>query len=268
MAERKKRERKRRIKFVITCVSVLLVLIAAGVILAALYAPQYLQRFSDSKPLVASANGGEHQPLAYNGLDVSYKQRLVDWQRVAYDTNIKFAYAKATEGATIVDKQYAHNSEGATAANIPFGSYHYLTSRCSAREQFDNFSSTATRVAQVLKPMVKVETDGVQGWSKEQIQSNLAEMLKLIQDFYRCQPIICCSAAFYNEYLAGRFDRYQLFLTQYNENEPVVAGAGGNDVWQLPDQGFVKGINTAVNLDVFADGTTLSDLLISDIVEH
>ncbi len=266
---RKRREAKKEFqKKLLMWLALSLAVVAGLVIAIALYRPGMLQRFASSDGVTPAAGTSTHKPLDYNGIDVSHHQELINWQQVAYDANIKFAYIKATEGGSIVDKQYAHNAAGATKAKVPFGSYHYFTSHSTVREQFDNFSSTAQRVDQVLKPMVKIEEDGVRGWSKEQIQNNLAEMIKLVSAFYHCQPLIGCSTTFYNEYLAGRFDRFQLFLTEYDENQPLVDGAGGHDIWQQPNESPIKGINTPVHLDAFSEGTTIDDLYISNIKEH
>jgi lysozyme len=54
-----------------------------------------------------------------------------------------------------------------------------------------------------------------------------------------------------------------LFLAHYNINLPIVAGAGTHNIWQHSDQGIVDGIETPVDLNVFTQGTTLKDILIS-----
>ncbi len=268
LARKRKRQQQARRKKIVTCVALAVVAAAALIIALALFRPGTLQQFAATGNGKPAAKVSTHTPLEYDGIDVSHRQELINWQQVAYDTNIKFAYIKATEGNSIVDKMYAHNSASAIKENVPFGSYHYFTSHSSVQEQFDNFSSTASRMDQVLKPMVMIEADGVRGWTREQIQNNLAEMLRLVAAYYGCQPLICCSARFYNDNLAHRFDRYQLFLTEYNENEPLVDGAGGHDIHQQPSESPVKGINTPVHLDTFSEGTTIEDLYISNVREH
>ncbi len=58
------------------------------------------------------------------GCDVSVHQGVVNWPRMAAD-GIRFAWCKATEGATILDRQFVHNMRGARAAGVPVGAYHY-----------------------------------------------------------------------------------------------------------------------------------------------
>ncbi len=266
LARRRKEKQRARRKKMLAIMAIVMATLAAFIIALALFCPEMLRKVAATESVKPAA--AAYTPLQYDGIDVSHRQELINWKQVAYDANIKFVYIKATEGNSIVDKQYAHNAASAAKVNVPFGAYHYLTSHSTAREQFDNFSSTASRVDQVLKPMVRIEADGVRGWTREQIQSHLAEMLRLVAEYYRCQPLIGCTAQFYNENLAHRFDHYQLFLIDYSDSEPLVDGAGDHDIHQQPAESPVKGINTPVHLNTFSEGTTIDDLYISNVKEH
>ena len=108
--------------------------------------------------------------------------------------------------------------------------------------------------------MIDIEQEGVNRWSKQEIQDSLAKMISLIEQHYYCKPVIYAYARFYNDNLAPRFNNYHLFLARYNVHEPVVSGAGNHNIWQHSDQGIIDGIETPVDLDVFAQGTTLNDI--------
>src|SRR5437763_15771979 len=58
------------------------------------------------------------------GIDVSHYQGAIDWTRVA-GTNTTFAFAKATEGKTIVDVTYPLNRTGGGGVGITTGAYHF-----------------------------------------------------------------------------------------------------------------------------------------------
>ena len=60
------------------------------------------------------------------GVDVSNHQGDIDWAAVAED-NIEFAYIKSTEGGDFVDVFFDQNWEGARAAGIDVGAYHFFT---------------------------------------------------------------------------------------------------------------------------------------------
>ena len=59
------------------------------------------------------------------GIDVSHYQGSIDWDEVVNNTPISYAYLKATEGASLVDKTYARNLSEARRVGLSVGSYHF-----------------------------------------------------------------------------------------------------------------------------------------------
>ncbi|SFG26466.1 glycoside hydrolase family 25 protein [Prevotella sp. KH2C16] len=199
----------------------------------------------------------------YDGIDVSHHQGIIDWVAVAQDTAIQFVYVKATEGCTHLDPMYERNIREANLVRMNVGSYHYLTSSSAITSQFSHFKHHVKLEEQKLRPMIDVEPEGVKGWGKKALQDSLALFCWYVKKHYGVYPVIYSYAKFYNEWLAPRFNRFNIFLAHYSETEPVVAGAGEHNIWQHTDQGYINGIKTEVDLDVFAQGTTLTDLLIN-----
>ena len=202
------------------------------------------------------------QAANYNGIDVSHHQGNIRWDVVAGDTCIEFVYIKATEGSTYVDVKYDTNVYGAKDAGLLIGSYHFLTSATSVEEQYRNFRNHVEPSMQDLLPMVDVEWSGVEGWTKEQLQDNLARFCSLVARDYGQEPLIYADSKFYNMYLSPRFDTYPLFIAHYDELEPQVKGAHKHYIWQRDEHGHVTGIPHEVDLDAFATGTTLNDILL------
>ena len=239
---------------------------ALCIIVIALIAPNtFLNHLTGKKMLDGDIElhptANRHLKLDYDGIDVSHHQGAIDWQRVACDTCVKFVYIKATEEQTIIDTNYIENVNQALKAGIAIGSYHFLTSKSSVREQFKNFYSVVDRRKQTVVPMIDVEQEGVRGWSRQQIQDSLELMAQLIEKHYYNQPIIYSYAHFYNTNLAPRFNQYRLFLARYNMNEPIISGIGQPTIWQHSDQGIVDGIAIPVDLDVFGQNTNLKDII-------
>lgn len=264
--KRKKRRARKRLMGKIGNTA-LAVFLGASLLLivTALIAPDWLRsHVSHEKDLDRGVTTGRtdnrHLKRDYDGIDVSHHQGIIDWQRVAKDSCVKFVYIKATEGSTIVDSNYLRNAKGAKKAGIPFGSYHYMTSQSSVTDQFRNYYGVVNRKHQDIVPMIDIEEEGVKRWSKQEIQDSLAHMIRLIEQYYHCSPIIYSHAKFYNENLSPRFNNYLLFLARYNVHEPVVNRAGRHNIWQHSDQGVVDGIETLVDLNVFAKGTSLKDI--------
>src|SRR6185295_1431033 len=58
------------------------------------------------------------------GLDISRFQGTINWTSVK-NADIKFVFAKATEGVDFVDANFNQNMAGAIAAGVPIGPYHF-----------------------------------------------------------------------------------------------------------------------------------------------
>ena len=96
-----------------------------------------------------------HTAAQGQGIDVSHYQGRIDWEEVATNKNISFAYIKATEGANLVDEFYLRNLYGAKRVGIPAGCYHFFSPSVSALVQLENFRSTVDPRQQDLIPMLR-----------------------------------------------------------------------------------------------------------------
>lgn len=96
------------------------------------------------------------------GIDVSHHQGVIDWQRLAKTPNLSWAYLKASEGSTFVDKRFASNAAGAIEAGLPVGAYHYARPNNNTPEsEADHFLATIATAggqqALSLRPMLDFE---------------------------------------------------------------------------------------------------------------
>ncbi len=196
----------------------------------------------------------------YDGIDVSKHQGKINWSKVAEDKNIQFVYIKATEGRTMLDRRYHENINGARKAGLKTGSYHFFTSRRSARDQFENFRKHVDRSKQDLIPMVDVEESGCRNASRTELQKSLAEFMELMKAEYGCYPLLYSQYRFYNEKLAPEFNKYFIFMARYSSSEPKLRGNGKHNIWQYSERGKVSGIKGHVDLDRFVNGTTYNDI--------
>jgi lysozyme len=74
---------------------------------------------------VFSSNHLKPKDYPIHGIDVSKFQGDINWNAVAY-SGVKFAWIKATEGGDRADARFQANWEGAKAAGIPHGAYHFV----------------------------------------------------------------------------------------------------------------------------------------------
>src|SRR5690606_7284779 len=87
-------------------------------------------------------------PVAYNshGIDVSYYQCKIDWQKVRAmkedGVQVSFAIIKATEGLASVDPYFQRNWREAAKAGIVCGAYHFFRPSKSGTQQARLFLQT------------------------------------------------------------------------------------------------------------------------------
>ena len=105
------------------------------------------------KQLSVSTNPIANQPLAkvlfrspyeypFRGVDVSHFGGKIDWPRLSATTHIKFAYMKATEGGTFIDKHFVENWTEASRAKLYRGAYHYFKFCTPIKAQYKNITDT------------------------------------------------------------------------------------------------------------------------------
>ena len=117
-------------------------------------------------------------PPGIAGIDISKYQRQVDLDAAA-GSGIRFVFAKATQGTTILDDWYARNVRGARKAGMYLGSYHFFDYRKDGVDQADWFIKAMRDTGadmNVLPPVVDVECLSTlgkanQGYARTQLRA-------------------------------------------------------------------------------------------------
>lgn len=173
------------------------------------------------------------------GIDVSHHQGKIKWDKIP--NKYEYVYIKATEGSDWIDPLYNYNFQNAVKY-LNVGSYHYLTSSSDIESQFNNYKNHSKQ--QNLIPMIDVEIEGVQNWSKEDLWKNLDIFIKLCKKEYGVKPIIYSTQRSYNTLLAPKYNNYILMIGKYSKREPTCK----YDIWQYTEKGKVKGISKQVDI--------------------
>lgn len=196
-----------------------------------------------------------------SGIDVSKYQGNIDWEKVADDEQVGFAYIKATEGQSLVDAQYLRNVEECKRLHIPFGAYHFFSTKVSPEDQLNNFLSNVRLSDHDLIPIVDVEIKGRR--TSDELRDALAVFCEALTKASGIRPIIYTSYHFYHAYLmGGRFDQYKIMIARYHPDEPLLKDGRQHVLWQYTCSGRVDGIHTRVDISKYGDGFSLKDLMI------
>lgn len=197
------------------------------------------------------------------GFDVSHWQGAINWD--AIPDRFHFAYAKCTEGGSILDPQYARNRLAATTRGIRFFGYHFMRPSSDVHTCAALFVETLQQTASMLMPCLDAETDdgmtatALHDWIHEFRAYVLAETGRLTSTYtgYEWwQTYVAPAAANCADCAAS-----PLLLARYAANigkipQPWTYAT----MWQFTDAGKVAGIGAKVDEDKLLFGT-VSDLL-------
>ena len=193
-------------------------------------------------------------------IDVSHWQGEIDWKKV-YDSGIRYAYIKISQGNSLADDRCRENIRKARAAGIRVGVYHFFTTKCSAEEQFRWFCKLYREEEMDLRPMLDVERNT--GWSKEQLQRSVKCFMDACEAKFGYRPVLYSYQIFYNRWLASAFWQETLMLALYREDRaPVTAGKGHASIWQDSDHGRINGIKGRVDMNKFHRDLDITSLLL------
>ncbi|HEY0243945.1 MAG TPA: glycoside hydrolase family 25 protein [Mucilaginibacter sp.] len=205
------------------------------------------------------------QKYSIHGIDVSYAQGKIDWQKVKAmeedSVHISFAFIKATEGLLTVDPYFQRNWREGPKVGIICGAYHYFRPEKNGKWQARFFLQNVRFEKGDLPPVVDIEK--LYGTSPEKMRAELKDFLNYIQTKTHTQPIIYSGLSFYQDYLAGHFDEYKLWIAHYNQPELNIDPSTNWAFWQHSEQAKINGINHVVDFDAFkGDSLAFRSLLV------
>ena len=193
-----------------------------------------------------------------HGIDISHYQGEVFWETIGENTNIAYAYIKATEGGDRIDDRYEQNIQMAHRHGLKVGSYHFYRPKTDQVLQLKNFMMQCLPGEQDLIPMIDVESTG--GLDNEAFCDSLFKFLDLVEDAYNQKPLIYTGRNFYNKNLLGKLNGYQLMVAMYTEEEPVLADGRDFTLWQYTGKGRIVGISGYVDKSRFVGKHSLRDI--------
>jgi GH25 family lysozyme M1 (1,4-beta-N-acetylmuramidase) len=145
------------------------------------------------------------------GIDVSSYQRTMDWQR-AIDTGAKFAFCKASEGASWVDPMFAFNWSELRRLQIPHGAYHFFRPAQSVKQ--------VERFVELVQPeqgellVLDVENNG--GLSRADLTRKVVEAVEIIYARSGRYPILYSRSSWLNSNInVGDLPKLDYWLAQY-----------------------------------------------------
>lgn len=189
---------------------------------------------------------------AAKGVDVSSYQENVDFSKLK-EQGVEFAYIKATEGDTHVDKTFAVKWAAAKEAGLTAGAYHYFSYEVSGATQAANFIETVGEIeAGRLIPAVDMELTVEEVYhppEKSEVVAGLKAFLAVVEEKYGVKPLIYAQKDYFEKYLKDDFSEYPRWAR--NVFYPVWIDFGEEwAVWQYSDRGELEGYSGEKYIDM------------------
>lgn len=186
------------------------------------------------------------------GIDVSHHQGAIDWPAVATEPDLAFAYIKATEGGDWTDPRFEENWREAQRAGLRVGAYHFFTFCRPPLDQARHFLSIVPRAPGMLPPAVDLEFGGNCSRTPDapSLRSDLAAWLRAVEEAIGARPVIYVTREAYDAFLAGSVLAHPIWIRDV-WTEPRLPDGAPWAFWQFANRGWVRGIPTVVDLNVF-----------------
>jgi lysozyme len=194
------------------------------------------------------------------GIDVSHHNGPVDWGAAAR-SGLAFAYAKATEGATVIDDRFAVNWAAIRDAGLFRGAYHFFHPATPVEQQADHFVSTVGQLAPGdLPPMLDLEETSQSNDEWPHIEPArrvplALQWLERVEQALGRKPVVYTRRGFVRATLgeAGRLVEHPVWIAHYTlaPKPAVPPGWAKWTLWQYTDSGRVAGITSNVDKNRF-----------------
>lgn len=192
-----------------------------------------------------------------DGIDVSHYQGEINWHEIAATNGLKFVIVKATEGASIQDKNFHENVWQAREEGLHVGAYLLYSATSTPEEQVHNFINYVKSADCDLIPCIDVEEDV----NKENLNQNVMKIIGLLEEHYKRKPLLYINAHVYDKYLYPDAADCELWIPNYSRR-PKFKGQPHPFIWQYTDKGKLPGIDECVDLDCLVDSMTVERLML------
>ena len=201
------------------------------------------------KAAETSADKTEGSRRMLRGIDVSYWQGAIDWERVKA-SGVDFAFLRASVSDYYSDETFYYNITQAQRAGIKVGVYHYCkaTTGASARAEARFFLDALEPYELDFPIVVDIEDSTQEGLSVDE----LTRVAMVFCDEIKkagYTPMIYSSASWLNNRLdMSRLSEYEVWVAHWGTTKPAYRGSFG--VWKYSCEGRVSGISGDVDLNV------------------
>lgn len=211
-------------------------------------------------PLSPAAEGLEADSSpTVEGIDVSVWQGEIDFYAVK-SSGVDTVYIRSSYGEQGVDSRFYQHYQGAKAAGLHLGFYHYLTAQTQteAREQARFFARLIQNLSYDCRPAMDYES--FRGIPTNQINAVALAFLEELESITGHTPMVYANDYDASNIFGPALSRFPLWAAAYGPTQPnVTANWSSWAGFQYTDQGQVPGIQGTVDRDLFTAEIRLQD---------
>lgn len=179
------------------------------------------------------------------GLDLSHHNGKILYEGL--DT-LDFVFLKATEGVTLVDRDFETHYEGFQNKGIALGVYHFFRFDTDGEEQANHFLNRIKGHTIQVPLIVDVEHDNNPKVRREKVIQRLNEFMQTIKKKTGQKPIIYTNGDGYSDFVEKEFDDHTLWLSSTNAWRPAMMDC---TFWQFNIKADLMEITHLADLNVF-----------------
>lgn len=221
-----------------TLTKVIIIILAAVFLITAGIATAY--RLIDGGVIILNSHTAKSYEV--RGVDVSSYQGDINWELLA-EQNVSFAFIKATEGSSFVDKYFDTNYKNAQKTDISVGAYHFFSYDSSGKTQAENFINNVPPHIGMLPPVIDLEFYGDKASNppaRDKVDTELKAMLSALEDHYGLKPIIYATELSYELYLDGDYKDYDIWIRNVI-TRPKLSDGREWTFWQYTNREILDG---------------------------
>ena len=186
------------------------------------------------------------------GVDVSHYQGNIDFERLEQQ-GMQFAFIKATEGSSHVDRMLESNMQAVRESSMRFGFYHFFSFDSPGKTQAENYIANVPVMENMLPPVIDVEFYGDYSFFRAPeptaVKVQLRELADALSQHYGCKPILYCTLSAYHTYIKDSFEDCDLWIRNVYW-KPEMQWT----FWQYTDKARLEGYDGAepcIDVNVF-----------------
>lgn len=221
--------------------------LAGGVLSPAQPAQAAVTAWSKYNGSYYNSSGQVVPNVVAKGMDVSFWQGMIDWEKVKASGQIEFAFVRVAHGSGM-DLYYNRNLSEANRLEIPVGVYFYSTAKTVAQATIDAQTTVnAIRNYKITYPVVIDIEDNSQLSLTKARRTNMVQAFANVVKEAGYQPMIYCNTYWAKNYInMSGLQGVDAWIAEWTANYTTSIA---RDIWQVTDKGKVDGISGNVDLD-------------------